>query len=486
MHHERADLTRPSRSPAACTAGGGHAHMGRCCRKRFCASATILTRQCCTMSTSGGRVAILHPEIKSHSQRGIHAYGRSLIANLHQRSNWLMTDAALHRGQEHEASVLKALIEPPRGSISSLRCLPQYLLHQIGHGVPSHAIGLSQTLIGHDKLDYLAAVNGFINLPGFYEICRLAGNKPGLCEVNLDFLKHHGCGTVLTSTPMSVRYRNGNLVQTVHDLIILNEAVHQLNKSKFRRRLDSCMRHSDVVIAVSEHTRSEIVERYPQARDRVRVIYQPLPSNAVNIELSQSADVQKQVLSKFRLRPQNYIFFVGAIEERKNVARLIQAFQNSVVAKDYRLVLAGALDEAYAFRERFADVLHRENIMSYEETGIQYIGMISDLEKLCLLRNARLFAFPSLMEGFGIPVLEAQAMGCPVLTSNTSALPEVAGAAAVMIDDPRDTGELASKLAQATQDDALNAHLRQAGLLNSARFHKDVFAQQLNALIDSL
>lgn len=431
-------------------------------------------------------IATLHPEIKSRSPRGIHAYGRSLISNLGQQSNWLVTDNRPDGpASGPEDRIIHGLINPPNGGGSSLRSLPGYLRHQLGPAPRSQAISLSQELADHPTLDYLAAVDGFINLPGFYEICRLAGNKPGLCEVDLDFLHRHRCGIAVTSTPMAVRYKKGRLVQTVHDLIILNEDMHELNRAKFRRRLDSCIRRSDVIIAVSQHTRNEILQRYPEAEERVRVIYQPLPSNTANIERSLQTELQDEVLEKFHLQSQKYIFFVGAIEPRKNIARLIQAFLNSPLTHEYQLVLAGSLDASYAKRENFAHWLQPGSKPS-EKRNIRYLGMISDMEKLCLLRNARVFVFPSLAEGFGIPVLEAQAMGCPVLTSNTSALPEVAGNAAVMVHDPSNVEELTFQLTRAAQDDALNGRLRQEGLANSARFHKDVFAQQLNSLIHSL
>ncbi|MDE2000457.1 MAG: glycosyltransferase, partial [Burkholderiales bacterium] len=102
------------------------------------------------------------------------------------------------------------------------------------------------------------------------------------------------------------------------------------------------------------------------------------------------------------------------------------------------------------------------------------------------LREARLFAFPSLTEGFGIPVLEAQSMGCPVMTSNVSAIPEIVGSTAALINDPLNVDEIVSVLDATVADDYLCDQLRSDGLVNSQRFSKESFSHRLDDLIQSL
>jgi glycosyltransferase involved in cell wall biosynthesis len=264
----------------------------------------------------------------------------------------------------------------------------------------------------------------------------------------------------------------------VHDLIVLNTTVHEANVEKFKRRLEGALFGADLIMAVSEYTKLEILDRYPEMEDRVRVVYQPIPANAQTVLESESSLARQAVLNRFELQSGEFVFYIGAIEERKNIARLIRAYLSSTLAKTIPLVLAGSVDSAYIESEGLSRYFDSKN-----ESGVRYIGRVTELEKLCLLREARLFAFPSITEGFGIPVLEAQSMRCAVLTTNASAIPEVVGDSAVLINDPTDVDELVHALESAVFDSDLNLRLKSAGFANSARFSKSTFSQQLGELI---
>src|SRR5579871_590765 len=154
------------------------------------------------------------------------------------------------------------------------------------------------------------------------------------------------------------------------------------------------------------------------------------------------------------------ILFVGALQRRKNILRLVEAFET--VASGWKLVLAGSsgfgAEEALQRIER-----------SPRKGDIAVSGYVSDQDLETLYQRASVFAFPSLDEGFGMPVLDAMARGVPALTSNVSAMPEVAGDAALLV-DPFDSQAIAEGLRNLTENEGLRADLAQKGLERSRAF----------------
>ncbi len=180
----------------------------------------------------------------------------------------------------------------------------------------------------------------------------------------------------------------------------------------------------------------------------------PLHSESVPEELQQSQESQQTP----------YVLFIGTLQPRKNLRRLIQAWR-IVVDSDRRrplLIVAGAAGWGGE------DLRYEAECLGIADT-VRFVGYISDVEKTALLQGARTFAFPSLYEGFGLPVLEAQQAGIPVVCSNTSSLPEVAGNAALMV-DPHNHNDIAEALLLAMNDDSLRMRLIAAGSANVHRF----------------
>ena len=155
------------------------------------------------------------------------------------------------------------------------------------------------------------------------------------------------------------------------------------------------------------------------------------------------------------------VLFVGAIQKRKNIARLVKAFET--MPAGWRLVLAGATDGYKAAAE-----LHAVEV-SPRRRDIDLAGYVSAAALESFYARASIFAFPSLDEGFGIPVLEAMAHGVPVITSNRSALPEAAGDAALLV-DPFDADALAAALNRLAADAELREHLVAAGQQRARMF----------------
>ncbi len=176
----------------------------------------------------------------------------------------------------------------------------------------------------------------------------------------------------------------------------------------------------------------------------------------------------------YNLQPIPYILFIGRIEERKNVARIIEAFEmlKEKYQRNEQLILVGKPGYGYE-----AIKIKMQN--SKWKNEIQEKGYVTEEEKQILLQNASVFVFPSLYEGFGLPVLEAQALGVPVVTSSTSSLPEVGGEGALYV-DPLSALSIAEGLQKAlTLDEEEKAVLHEKMQENLKRFSWEKCTQEI-------
>ncbi|MFL6546806.1 MAG: glycosyltransferase family 4 protein [Candidatus Udaeobacter sp.] len=238
------------------------------------------------------------------------------------------------------------------------------------------------------------------------------------------------------------------VISTFHDLFVMTA---EYSSPQFRKRFSEQARraaeHSDAIIAVSQFTAEQVHSLLNVERSRIRVI-----PHGVHVPHTRPS-------SEFRRKT---ILSVGALQLRKNTTRLVEAFERTE-DKDWKLVLAGAPD-GYGAEQSLARI--RE---STARDRIEVAGYVTQDQLRQLYSTAEAFAFVSLDEGFGIPVLEAMAYGLPVLTSNQSALREVAGGAALEV-DPCSTEEITSGLASMMRDGHLREKLRNLGFSRAAEF----------------
>lgn len=266
----------------------------------------------------------------------------------------------------------------------------------------------------------------------------------------------------------------GRAVVTIHDLGY--KVFPQAHTRTSRLYLDLSTRYSakraTLVIADSNATRADLARFYGTDPAKIRVIYPGVTP------LKRPTDVEiAQVRARYGL-PERYLLFLGTIQPRKNIARLIEAFQawqatssgsDSDPTSNVALVLAGRmgwLSEA----------------LRTDSPGILLTGYIADDDVAALYSGALALVFPSLYEGFGFPVIEAMSVGTPVLTSTTSSLPEVAGAAALLV-DPLDTAAIAAAIGRLVSDSALRAELAGRGPAQAARFTWNEAARQTLAVL---
>jgi glycosyltransferase involved in cell wall biosynthesis len=243
---------------------------------------------------------------------------------------------------------------------------------------------------------------------------------------------------------IDARYRR--TVATFHDLFVLSGDYSTSDfRTRFAGQARAAAERSDLIIAVSLFTARQVEQLLKVEPARIRVI-----PHGTRVPPLNSTPAHREPM----------ILFVGAIQRRKNIVRLVEAFER--VASGWKLVLAGSFgfgaEEAIERIER-----------SSRRNDIQVLGYVPEPVLEDLYRRASVFAFPSLDEGFGMPVLDAMARGVPVLTSNVSAMPEVAGDAAWFV-DPTDAASIAEGLLRLTNNDTLRGELIDKGLKRSREF----------------
>jgi glycosyltransferase involved in cell wall biosynthesis len=234
-------------------------------------------------------------------------------------------------------------------------------------------------------------------------------------------------------------------VTTFHDLFVMTgEYSSPEFRERFTQQAREAAERSDAIIAVSQFTAGQVELLLGVERARIYVV-----PHGVEPPVSLKRRAEKMVL------------FVGAIQRRKNVARLVRAFER--MPRGWILVLAGAADGFGAAEEL------RAVSASPRKDDIRVEGYVMREELEDLYARASIFAFPSLDEGFGMPVLEAMARGVAVVTSNCSAMPEVAGDAALLV-DPRDEEDIADALARLAVEDGFRYELVDRGRARVAEF----------------
>ena len=223
--------------------------------------------------------------------------------------------------------------------------------------------------------------------------------------------------------------KNIPLVSTIHDLAIIKypEVAHPKVVEMHQRSWEILKKRKAQIIAVSQATKMDIVKYLEIPEKRIHVVHEALPTEikAVDQQITDKPDLVKKIKEKLNLN-QPYILFVGNREPRKNLHRLIKAWKP--LAKDYQLIIAG--EESWDGSEKLS---------SHE--NLRFLGRVSDLELAVLYHYAELFTYPSLDEGFGLPVLEAFSYGVPVLASDIPVMREVAGNAAHLV-DPKNIKEI--------------------------------------------
>lgn len=284
--------------------------------------------------------------------------------------------------------------------------------------------------------------------------------------------------------PLPLRVKSACNVYTIHDLVPLRlPFTTQDSKRQLYRLLKKIAKEADHIVTVSENSKRDIIELLGVEETRISNTYQSVEFPTEWIERPVAA-IASQLEGCFGLEMGDYLLFYGALEPKKNVRRLIEAYLISGVEVPLVLIVGGGWQNE-AEMKLLAE--HAEGAGEPKRSGqrilqLDYVGF-SALG--ALIRGARAVVFPSLYEGFGLPVLEAMVLGTPVVASRESSLPEVAGDAALLV-DPYDTDQIARAITTIANDADLRAELSRRGPAQAAKFSVDRYRERVGALYAAL
>ena len=264
----------------------------------------------------------------------------------------------------------------------------------------------------------------------------------------------------------------GRLVVTIHDLIYTKfpEYLPLVKRKIARFLINSAIKRSDTIISVSENTKKDILEISPIAEKKTEVIFEAAdPAFKVLCDKVRLDSVR----GRYSL-PENMVLFVGSLKKHKNIERLVDAYNKAKTRTPCNLVIIGR------YHKQDSKILRK-----IRSSGIIYLGEVSAEDIVAIYNLADLLVFPSLYEGFGLPVLEAFASGVPVAASNASSLPEVVGDAGVLF-DPYDTDDICDKICKIMSDKALRHDLIEKGQERLKEFSWEKTAEQTLAVYEGV
>ena len=325
----------------------------------------------------------------------------------------------------------------------------------------------------YNSTDLFSNAHGLYGAFGWIHSVTLRGPRPDL---------------VHWTYPMPLRIPAAPNIYTLHDLVPLRLPHTTLdNKRRYFRLVRRIAASADHIVTVSENSRADIINILGADEQRVTNTYQ-----AVDIPPEYSAKpldtVQREVEGTFGLAFRDYFLFWGAIEPKKNVGRIIEGYLASGVKSPLVIVGGQAWKSDQELRLLYDDnirtLLHVGDETKVKKRVIQ-LSYVPFRLLVSLIRGAKATVFPSLYEGFGLPVLESMLLGTPVISANTSSIPELAGDAALLV-DPYDTKQIAEAIRSLDADEALRTALSARGTARAQLFSHHNYCRRLNEVYLSL
>lgn len=288
-------------------------------------------------------------------------------------------------------------------------------------------------------------------------------------EIKLDV--YHGLSHEL---PVGIEKSGVKLVVTMHDLIFHRypEYYKKIDRKIFDQKFRHACRRAHRIHAISEQTKQDLISFFSVPEERITVIYQ-----SINPIFYKRAKIEKkQELRKKYQLPKKFVLSVGTVEPRKNLLGLLEGM---IWSKTYiPVVVVGKLTDYHHKVQKFIEA-------DLNRLQVHFLPRIPDEELAVLYQMAEVLVYPSMFEGFGLPVAEAQASGCPVITSNISSLPEAGGDAALYV-NPEKHEEIGKTLKTLLADQKLRKSLIEKGKVNAQRFTPENFAIQIKELYNSV
>ncbi|UJS03200.1 glycosyltransferase family 4 protein [Cylindrospermopsis raciborskii] len=319
---------------------------------------------------------------------------------------------------------------------------------------------------GESIFDYLSRSGKIFNVYNGYKIANKIYklfNLPTVINVPKKIDIWHA------TYPIPIKIKGARKITTIHDLIPLRLPQTTLeDKNLFFNLVKDAIKTSEIILAVSENTKNDILCCFDVNPDKIHVTYQPVSNNLHLIE-NEQIEIQ---LRKYNIKHSKYILFVGTIEPKKNIGRLIDAYLS--LDTDMQLVITGKKGWLWENEIGKLESLLGKNF----SRKVKLLEYVSRRDLVYLYSGAFCFVFPSLYEGFGLPPLEAMSLGCPVITSNVSCLPEVCGNAALYV-DPYSSESIRQGVEKLINDPVLREELIKAGKERVDLFSMEKYAHTI-------
>jgi glycosyltransferase involved in cell wall biosynthesis len=269
-----------------------------------------------------------------------------------------------------------------------------------------------------------------------------------------------------------------NTIVTIHGLEyeFCPQAYSPFERFYMRWSIRNSCRWAEKIIAVSENTKKDMMKLYKVPEEKVEVIYEGIGDSNFKFQISNFKSISNDKISNYK----KYFLFVGRLEDRKNIIGIVEAFE--ILKKKYKishkLILVGKFGfGGEKIKSKIDDSEYKSDII--------LTGYVSDEDKFYLMANADVFLFPTFYEGFGLPILEVQSVGTPVVTSNISSMPEVSGKGAALV-DPKDTDAIAEMVNRLISDESYKNDIIEKGLKNIERFSWEKCSREIADVIRNL
>jgi glycosyltransferase involved in cell wall biosynthesis len=266
-----------------------------------------------------------------------------------------------------------------------------------------------------------------------------------------------------------------NTIVTIHGLEyeFCSKAYSLFERLYMRWSIRKSCQWAKKIISVSENTKKDLMRLYKVPEGKVSVIYEGIG----DFESKAQSEKLKTTTQRLKLLGCGYFLFTGRLEERKNISGIVDAFE--ILKRKYKISQKLILVGKFGFG---GEEIKRKIDSSEYKSDIILTGYISDEDKFYMMANADAFIFATFYEGFGLPILEAQSVGAPVITSSISSMPEVAGNSAVLI-DPKDPNAIAEAVRKLISDESYKNDIIQKGLENVKRFSWEKCAGEVANII---
>ena len=348
-------------------------------------------------------------------------------------------------------------------------------------GVTARHVPITGAVINRQHAARMPSCSLFYNSPNIFKFSRPYFNKlNSFVRVGFD----QPPGIFHWTYPLPVKANGCANIYTLHDLVPLRLPFTTLdNKRYYFRLVKKIADEADHIVTVSEHSRQDIISLLNVPPERVTNTYQAVSVPRRFIDRPDD-EIAHEVQNILGLGYKKYFLFFGAMDPKKNIARIVQAYQGA--RTDMPLLVIGGLAWRLAHQRRLATKSQdRQAVLDLgpfpDNPRVQLVDYLPFDLLMTAIRGARAVIFPSLYEGFGLPILEAMQLGTPVISSTESSIPEIAGDAALLV-DPYDTDAIRQAIETLAVDDGLCAELSARGPRQTAKFSAENHNARLKAV----